>query len=218
MQEEMMLKQYASDITGSLQSPGNPPPGSVQTNSGGKNSARQAQMMAAAQGQNTNLVLQRTRNFMAECFKFAHKLYCQYGPDEMSSVDSTAMGSQEIQVPRETLAQNYTLTVAGQGGPLDKENRRQEQMLLNNYLASSPFVQGNLVHRWALDADMLETFDKPEVTRYIGTLEEAQQQQQAQQQAQQQQQALQMTSAVLNHAKIGASIAPQHGSPGGENS
>jgi hypothetical protein len=220
--EEQMLEGYAKGIVGAPQIGGNPPmSGGGQTGGGGRQSARAAQSMAAVQGLQTNMIISRTRAWILSMFKFSHNLYRQYGKDQMSSVDSTSTdGVKKVEIPREILSRDYTLAVAGQGGPLDKESRKEDNQVIFQMLMQNPLVQGNLERIYAITQDLLESYDKPEITRFIGTVEDAKKQQQMQAQAQQQQMQMQQMKEVLTHAKLGKDEhAPKppggHGSPNG---
>ena len=201
IQEEQMLNQYASRVTGAPQSPGMPPPGSIS--GGGQNrSARAAQQNAAIQGAQTNMSIQRVRRWILEVFVYIHNLYKQYGKNQMESVVAGVGGVQKVTIPKEILSLDYTLGIAGMGGPLDKENRRNELLGLASYLQQNPLMAGNLERIWALTQMILETFDIPEVTRLIGTQDEARQQAQAQAEAQQQQQQMQLAMQAISHSKV----------------
>jgi hypothetical protein len=211
MQEEQMLIQYASRITGAPQTAGNPPAGSI--NGGGQQrSARAAQQQAAVQGMQTNMVISLVREWMLEIFDYIHGLYKQYGKNQMESVDQSSQGVKKVVIPKEVLCLDYTLGIAGMGGPLDKENRRNDMMMLANFLMQTPLMQGNLERIWAMASMIVETYDIPEVTRLIGTQDEAKQQAAQQAQAAQQQQQQQMVLAAMNHGKV--SPSKQQGPPG----
>jgi len=212
--EEQAIMSYAQSIMGAPQAMG---PQQQQQQSGGKQSARAAQSNSAIQGLPTNIVLKRVRSWMLECFEYIHGLYIQYGKDQMEAVDHTPGGVQKIELPKELLSLDYTLSISGQGGPLDKENRRNDLLMFASFLQQNPLVQGNLPRIWALTALIAETYDLPEVTKFIGTMEEAQQQAQAQQQQQEQQQKMQFALAAMNHSKVvqagGAGTQPGGGQP-----
>jgi hypothetical protein len=220
IQEEQLLEQYAKSVVGAPQVGGNPPQSGGSTGGGGRQSARAAQSMAAVQGLQTNMIIARTRLWMLKMFKFSHNLYRQYGQDQLSSVDSTGSdGVKRVKIPREILSQDYTLAIAGMGGPLDKESRKEDNQVLYQMLMANPLVQGKLDRVYAITQDLLETYDKPEVTRFIGTMDEANQQMQQQAQAQQQAAQMQLTKDIITHAKIGAKNEPakSQGNSGGAN-
>lgn len=209
--EEQAIMSYAQAIMGAPQAMGNQ---QQQQQSGGKQSARAAQSNSAIQGLPTNIVLKRVRSWMLECFEYVHGLYIQYGKDQMEAVDHTPGGVQKIELPKELLSLDYTLSISGQGGPLDKENRRNDLMMFASFLQNNPLVQGNLPRIWAMTALIAETYDLPEVTKFIGTMEEAQQQGQQQAQQQEMQQKMQFALAAMNHSKV-QSAGPQGAKPPG---
>jgi hypothetical protein len=196
--EEQSIMMYAQAIMGAPAAMG---PQQQQT-SGGNRSARSAQQNAAVSGLPTNIILKRVRSWMQECLEYIHGLYIQYGKDQMEAVDHSPGGVQKVELPKEVLSLDYTLSIAGQGGPLDKENRRNDLLMFASFLQSNPLVQGNLPRIWALTALIAETYDLPEVTKFIGTMEEAQQQGQQQAQQQEMQQKMQFALAAMNHSKV----------------
>ena len=218
--EEQMLLQYKDMATGAPQTP--------SLNGGGQGggaqrSARAAQTQAAVQAMMTNLVLRRVRKFILQNFEYAASLTQQYGTDQVQTVQKTAQGAQNITLPKEVLMLDYTYGVAGQGGPLDKEQRRQDMMLLSQILLMTPLsalMQGNLPRIWTLARALIETFDVPEVTTFIGTMQDAMQQQQAQQQAQAQQQQLmqqaELLKQVFSHTDFKQPTAPKQPSGNGQ--
>jgi hypothetical protein len=212
--EENLLLQYFDRAMGAPQA------SSMQVPNGARQSARAAQAQAAIQGMMTNLVLRRVRKWLLQNFKYAASLTQQYGTNQVEAVSQTDQGSQTIVLPKEVLSLNYSYGIAGQGGPLDKEQRRQDMMMLVQLLTGTPLsalLQGNLPRLWMLARSLVETFDIPEVTTFIGTMQEAQQQQQAQQQAaQQQQQAMQqaeLMKQVFAHDDFKQPTAPAQKQP-----
>jgi hypothetical protein len=200
--EEQMLIQYAQRLTGAPQAPGSPPPGSVGAPQQGRQSARAAQSNAAIQGMSTNMVITHVREWMQEIFMYIHGLYKQYGKNQVQSVDQTSTGSMRVTLPKEVICLDYTLGIAGMGGPMDKENRRQDMMMLASYVEHLPFVQADMQKIWRMASYVAECYDIPEITAILGTQEEAQQFQQAQAQAAQQQQQQQMALQALSHSKV----------------
>jgi hypothetical protein len=182
--------------------------------SGGKQSAKAASQQQALQGMQTNRMITKIRKWMQKVFKYTHLLYVKYGKDQMSMLQSSSEGNTEVQVPREILALNYNLGIAGSGGPLDKENSRQDAMALYQLLTPSPLVQGDMGHLYNVTRNVIEKFDYPEITGFIGTLDEAKQMQQMQQQAQAAQQKEQMAAHIIEHSKVGR--VPQPGQGGAQ--
>lgn len=208
MREVPALQAQADRSIGAPQTSGIP---SGQSG-GGKQSARAAQQAAALQGMQTNRMIVLVRKWMQAAFNYTHMLYVKYGKDQMSMMQTSQQGSVEVAVPREILAQNYILGVAGLGGPLDKEARRQDAMALYQTFMGNPLVQGNIEHVYNLSRNLMEQFDYPDTTGFLGTLEEAKQQQAMQQAQQQEQQKNQMAMELLSHA----SIVPKTNNGGGQ--
>ncbi|MDE2097364.1 MAG: hypothetical protein KGL39_08985 [Patescibacteria group bacterium] len=164
-------------------------------------SARAASIEMQLRAMQSNLVNTRIRRWMLKIFKYKHGLYLRYGKDQLETVQETQAGSQRMLLPKEILGLDYTLGITGLGGALDKENRRQDLlMLVQGIMQLFPqLVQGNFPRQWHLARLLTETFDIADVTSYIGTLEEAVQMQQAQQQAAQGQGQLAALMQVLSH-------------------
>lgn len=209
--------QLAERLVGAPQTAGQPSQSGGGMQSGGKQSARAAQQNAAIQGMQTNMIIAKTRLWIRKIFEFTHILYKQYGKDEMSAVGDSADGTKKVIVPKEILSLDYTLGIAGQGGPLDKETRRQDWQVLYQLLMQSPLVQGNLERVYAVLSSLLETYEVTEITRLIGTMDDAKQQQQSQQAAAQQKAQQDMQLAVMEHTDFTkappkpAQGAPPHG-------
>jgi sensor histidine kinase YesM len=98
---------------------------------------------------------------------------------------------------------------------LDKEQRRQDMMLLSQILLMTPLsvlMQGNMPRMWTLARALIETFDVPEVTTFIGTMQDAMQAQMAQMQEAQRQQKLaesaELLKQVFSHTKFNQPTAP----------
>jgi len=217
MQEQQQITQQADRVVGAPMTGSFPSPGQMQGGGGsGRVSARAAQTQAAAQSQQTNKVLQRTRRWMLKMFKFTLLLYKQYAPGQLDVIMQAQEGAQKIQIPKEILSLDYTLTVAGSGGPLDKEKSQETAQGLYQQLMGNPLVQGDLSLVYNVTASLLEAHDIPEVTRYIGTLDQAKQKEQQRQQAQQMQQQMEMQKQVLSHTDIkGSGSGPQQHPPAG---
>lgn len=195
--EEQSLFQLADRAVGSPQA------AAQQVPQGGRQSARAAQAQQAILAMQSNSVITDTREWLLDIANYTLGLYIQYGDDQMSAVMPTSAGQQTVPVPKEILQLNYTTGITGQGGPFDKEQRKSDSLMLAQYLLPNPLVQGNLGRIWQISRMVLETHDLPEVTAYIGTMQEAMQQQQAQAQAQADAQKQQMLLQVLSHAAFG---------------
>jgi hypothetical protein len=199
-QEESSLLAMADRSIGAPQTGGSPPGGQPQ----GKPTGRAMQQSAAMQGMQTNRMIVMVRDWMQDILRFTHLLYVKYGKDQMQMLQASSEGNIQVTVPREILAQNYILGINGQGGPLDKENRRQDAMAVYQMGLQNPLVAGNMKHVYNITRNLYETFDYPDVTGFIGTMDEAEQLQQAQQIAQQKQQQEQMAMHVIKQTDIGS--------------
>jgi hypothetical protein len=202
LQEQQQIQMQADRVVGAPQSASVPNPGDMQKAGGGRQSARAAQSQAQVQSQQTNKVLKRTRRWMLKMFKYTNGLYKQYGPGQMEVVVQAQEGAQKVTLPKEVLSLDYTFSVAGIGGPMDKEKNQEMAQGLYQQLMGNPLVQGDLSLVYNITAMLLESHDVPEVTRYIGTMENAKQKEQQRQQAQQAQQQAEMTKQVLSHTDI----------------
>lgn len=130
------------------------------------------------------------------------QLKIQYGPD-VSVVDTNVGGApKRFVVPKEVLAQDYTFTIAGAGGPLDKATRTQEMQSLYALLMNNPLIQGNTVRVWGVTRMLLEEYSRADILALIGTRDEAEAQQKA--------------TAMMQQLGIGAQPGAQEGGQGGQ--
>ncbi len=171
LEMEQQIMSMAESIIGSA-STAPPQPGA-----GGKTKAAQqaAQQSANLSGIKADMMSSRLRVWVREVFRYVHALNLQYGPPVLNASVQDGYGqTKKIGVTREQYSLDYDLGVTGMGGPLDKEGRRQDMMLLMQMLMANPLIQGDIMRTWNLTRMVLETFDVPEVTSIIGTAEEAQ--------------------------------------------
>lgn len=197
MQEEDKLTARLDRAVGSPQAgAASPPVGGTQ-----QRSARAAQFQAQMQSLNSNLVNTRARRWMLAIFKYKHGLYIRYGKNQLETVEKTQNGAQRLTVPKEILALDYTLGVSGLGGALDKETRRSEfAMLVQMIVQFFPqLMQGKITRQWNLARQALETYDIPDVTSIIGTLEEAKESEQQAAQAQETAGQMEMLKQIVSH-------------------
>ena len=207
--DENALYALADRAVGSPQSAAQPVP------SGARQSARAAQAQQAILSMQSGSVIDDTREWLGEIVTYTLGLYIQFGDDQLSASVPTSTGQQQVPVPKEILSLNYTVGITGAGGPFDKEQRKSDALMLAQFLMPNPLVQGNLQRVWQISRMVLETHDLPEVTSYIGTMQEAMQQAQAQAQAQQAAQQQQMLMQIISHAAMGSPhVKPgQNGKP-----
>ena len=195
--ESQMLMSLADRAVGSPQAAASP------VASGARQSARAAQAQQAILAMQSNSVITDTREWLLDLGNYTMGLFIQYGDDQMQTQVQSSQGTQTVQVPKEILSLDMTMGVSGGGGPFDKEQRKQDSLMLAQFLMPNPLVQGNLGRIWQMTRMVLETHDIPEVTAYIGTMQEAMQQAQAMAQAQKDAQQQQMMMQVLSHAAFG---------------
>lgn len=202
MQEEDKLTARLDRAIGSPQAgASSPPPGGSQQRSG-----RAAQFDAQLRSLNSNLVNTRVRRWMLRIFRYKHGLYMRYGKDELETVEKTQNGAQKLIVPKKILALDYTLGIAGLGGALDKEERRTEIGMIVQLLTGTPLqilFQGKHTRLWNLARVALETYDIPDVTSLIGTLDEAKADEAAAAQAAQTNMQMEMLKQILAHQSSG---------------
>jgi hypothetical protein len=197
--EESLLMQYANKLTGLDSMMG-----------GGRRSAKEAQAIQQSAGVRIDLMANRVRDWLKKIFWQIHHLKLQYGPEEMDTTVQVAGRPERLSLPKAVLAQDYALDIAGAGGPLDRENRRQEMMLLYSMLMQNPLVAGNLIRVWAITQMILEDFNRPDVPNLIGTRDEAEQQMKAQSEAAEKAHQEEVQLQVLAHTK---NPKPSDGAP-----
>ena len=104
------------------------------------------------------------------------QLKIQYGPD-VTEINTSANGQPtKLVISKEDLAQDYTWSIAGSGGPLDKATRTTEMQSLYALLMQNPLVAQDQVRIWGVTRMLLEEYSRADVLALIGTRDEAEQQ------------------------------------------
>ena len=208
-QNETLLNSYVDKLTGAAAP-------AMGAQSSGRRTASEIKTQMASTTTRNDAVALRLRIVCRAIFNFVHKLKLQYISEDP---DFSAEGNKFV-IPKEILAKDYQLDIAGSSDPLDVSTRRQENMSLFELLMNIPFIQQDQMKSYNVVRMMLESFNRPDVAQMIGTEEEAQQRQQQMEQAQQKQD--QMNQMLLQHEmQTGQHIQPpgqppqgaQHGTP-----
>jgi hypothetical protein len=172
--EEGLLREDIQEFTGN----GSLATGQVPT---GRPTKAGIQAAQARMGLRHNFVAMHVRDADMRTINQVIALKIQYGPDT-SIVDTNVGGEpKKLIIPKEVLAQDYTITIAGQGGPLDKSTRTQEMQSLYALLMQNPLIAGHPVKIWALTRMLLEEYSRADILELIGTRDEAEQQERLQQ-------------------------------------
>ncbi|MDE2098150.1 MAG: hypothetical protein KGL39_12925 [Patescibacteria group bacterium] len=183
-QEESLLANYGTMVIGQS----NPMMG-VQN--GSRRTAKEVQQTSASSNVRLDLMAARIREAAKEVFWQIHHLKLQYGPDDQEVTAPINGAPQRLKISKKILALDYDLGISGMGGPLDKQGRQQEMMLVYSMLTQNPIVAQNPMHLYAVTRMVLEAIGVPDIQTLIGTPEELQQHAQQQMQLQQQQMQLQ---------------------------
>lgn len=202
-QVEGMLNQYVDKLTG-ISAP------AQGSSSSGRRSATESKIQAAATTTRNDLTAMRLRVVCRSILSFIHKLKLQYLNDDPEYIDS----EEKLTIPREVLAKDYQLDIAGSSDPLDASARRQEMIGAVQMLMGIPWIGQDREKSFALVRKLADTFNWPDAVDIIGTAQEAQQakQQQAQQAQQEQQFDKQMRVAEVMQGKH-PSAGGQQGQP-----
>jgi hypothetical protein len=178
--EEQALMTAAQGVTGLSA------PMTGQTNSGRK-TAKEVQQAAASAGVRLDLMAARIRDAMKRVFLQIHALKLQYGPDDMQTQVANPGGKPaRLQITKAILAQDYDLSIAGLGGPIDKQGRQQSMLFLYTLLMKNPLIMQDPMKIYAVSRMLLEEYDRVDIPTLLGTQEELMKKmQQAAQQAQQ---------------------------------
>lgn len=200
-QNEQLLNTYVDKLTGV----GAPAMGAQGP---GRRTATETKMQMSSTTTRNDLVAMRLRTVCRAVFNFIHQLKLQYTQDDPEYMQAGQM----LKLPRELLAQDYRLDIAGSADPLDSDTRRNQDLALFQLLMQVPFVAQDQIKQYEAVKMIMETWNKPNIEAFIGTLEEAQQRQQQQAQAMQIEQGLAMKERMtnLNNAqKMGDQVHPQ---------
>lgn len=210
--EEDRIDAMIESIVASPQAPAQVQPGGGQSQ---QRSARAAQTDAQIRGMASNMINRRVRKWVLKNFTFLHSLYQQYAPNQVQTVEQIQGANKKVLIPKEIFGLDYTLGVAGMGGAIDKEARRGQMLELAQFLMQTPLVNGNLQRIWTVARLVVETFDVPEVTSLIGTMDDAMQQAKSQAEAQQMNEKKQMLMQLLSHGNFDKSGKPNAQMQGG---
>lgn len=178
-QEEQLLGNYGTMVIGQ----GNTQMGASTSS---RKTAKEVQSQSAAGNVRSDLMAARIREAAKEVFWQIHHLKLQYGPENQEITAQVNGQPQRLQISKADLALDYDLGIAGMGGPLDKQGRQQEMMLVYSMLTQNPIVNQDPMHMYALTRMVLEAIGVPDIQTLIGTPEELQQKMQQQQQMQKQ--------------------------------
>lgn len=185
LQQEMMLQQYGQMFTG-LSAP------MVGGQSQGRRSAKEIGVQQQSAGIRIDFIAAQVREAERQVLEMIHALTLQYGPRQMTEQTQNADGRpQKLVISKEKLNQDYILSVAGLGAPLDQQSRTQERMFIFSLLKDVPFVVQDETKFYRLVRFLLESTGTPDLTSIIGTEQDAMQRQQQKQQAMQQAQLMQ---------------------------
>ncbi len=173
-EEEGMLREDIQEFTGN----GSLATGQVPT---GRPTKAGIQAAVARQGLRHNFVAMHIRDADMRTINQVIALKIQYGPDTQEINTNIGGEPKKLVIPKEVLAQDYTITIAGQGGPLDKSTRTQEMQSLYALLMQNPLIAGHPIKIWALTRMLLEEYSRADILELIGTRDEAEQQEKLQQ-------------------------------------
>lgn len=156
-----------------------------------------AEVQQRSSGSNVriDMMANNVREFAKQVFWQIHHLKLQFGPDTFSTTVTVQGQPQKLELDKKILALDYEFGVAGEGGPVDKQSRLQETMLLYSMLMQNPLVAQNPMHIYALTRHVLEVIGVSDIQTFIGTPDDVQKMMQGAQQQQQFQQKLQMMLA-----------------------
>lgn len=176
-EEEIMLNEIESFTGNSAPMLGAP--------ASGRPTAKGIQAAVARASVRHNFVAMHIRDADARTLNQIIQLKIQYGPD-VNEINTNVGGQpQKLVLPKEVLAQDYTWSIAGSGGPLDKSTRTQEMQSLYALLMQNPLVGGDQVRVWGVTRMLLEEYNRADVLALIGTRDEAEQKQKLQEMMQQ---------------------------------
>ncbi len=171
-EEEAMLLEEIEEFTG------NSAP-MLGAPSSGRPTAKGIQASIARASVRHNFVAMNVRDADARTLHQIIQLKIQYGPDVAESTTSQGGQPEKLSIPKEVLADDYTYTIAGTGGPLDKSTRAQEMQALYSILIANPIIGQDPVKIWAVTRMLLEEYNRADILALIGTRDEAEQQKKA---------------------------------------
>jgi hypothetical protein len=178
----------------------------------GRPTAKGIQAAVARASVRHNFIAMNTREADARTLYQIVQLKIQYGKDVQESNTSISGVPKKLIIPKWMLAQDFTMTIAGAGGPLDKQMRAQEMQSLYDLLMKNPIVGNDPVKIWGVTRMLLEEYNRADILALIGTRDEAEQQKKAMQMAQAAQQ--NPLAAAMGGGGQPGGGQPQGGQPG----
>lgn len=186
-QNEQLLNTYVDKLTGV----GAPAMGAQGP---GRRTATETKMQMSSTTTRNDLVAMRLRTVCRAVFNFIHQLKLQYTQDDPEYMQA----GQILTLPRELLAKDYRLDIAGSADPLDSDTRRNQDLALFQLLMQVPYIQGDQVKQFQAVKMIVESWNKPNSEELIGTQEQATQRQQQAQQMQQMQMGMEAKERMHN--------------------
>jgi len=163
-QNESLLDNYVDKLTG-ISAP------AMGQQSSGRRSAREIGVQVAATTTRNDLVAMRLRIVCRAILNFIHKLKLQYMNEDPSFIDA----QEKLTIPRQIMAKDYQLDIAGSSDPLDASSRRQEMLGAMQLLMGVPWIGQDREKSFALVRKVADTFNWPDAIAIIGTADEAKQ-------------------------------------------
>ena len=167
--EEQLMRQDIEEFTG------NSAP-MLGAPSSGRKTAKEIQQVTARASVRHNFVAMHIRDADARTLYQIVQLKIQYGPDYAETDTQVGGKPMKLQISKEMLAQDFTWSIAGSGGPLDKSSQAQEMQSLYALLMQNPIIQPDPVKVWGVTRMLLEQYNRADILSLIGTRDEAEQQ------------------------------------------
>lgn len=165
-EEEATMKNEIEEFTG------NSSPMLGQPTSG-RPTAKGIQAAVARASVRHNFMAMNVRDSDARTLHQIVQLKIQYGPD-VQEVDTQVAGQpRRLTIPKDILARDYTFSIAGSGGPLDKSTRAQEMQSLYDLLMRNPLIAPSPTRVWGVTRMLLEEYSRADILSLIGTRDEA---------------------------------------------
>lgn len=173
-EEEEIMRQDIMEFTGNSSV-------GMGVPSAGRKTAKEIQSVSARASLRHKFIAMFVRDADARTLHQTIQLKIQYGPD-YHQIDTNIGGvPQRLQISKEDLAQDYTFSIAGSGGSLDKAAQSTEMQSVYMILMQNPLIAGDPVKIWGVTRMMLESYNRADILSLIGTRDEAEQQKKAQQ-------------------------------------
>lgn len=199
-QQEQQVRTDADAVLAGASAPG-----------GSRQSAAEVKTRGAEADMGSNDIAAELRYVSHQIFDAIWSLKLQYGFNMDGSERNPPQGAKPLQ--KQQMLLNYKRSIAGEDDPLDKQAQVEEMLGAYKTFIESPFIAGNLLHRYNFERMVASTIGLRGLDGIFGTPDEIQKMMDAQQQAEKEKADIEKQSQYAEIATRYNRGRPQTGQP-----